>query len=299
MTWRVVSISRPARLALEHHQLCVSVEDETHRVPVEDLLAVILDNPQIRLSGRLLAEIVNAGAVVITGDEAHMPNGILLPFHQHSRQTEMAWVQQGWSAAFRKRCWQKVIHAKIVNQSHLLKRLGAQDAELVSKFAKHVRSGDAGHHESQAARVYWQALFRNGFRRHGTCALNGLLNYGYAILRAVVARALVGHGFLPAFGLHHANKLNAFNLADDMLEPLRPFCDALAYRHLHDAWQGKTPPTLQRQDRQVALGLISEQFLINKHLHDLADTVTCMVESLKRASHQQNATVLALPAFAL
>ncbi|MBC6497704.1 MAG: type II CRISPR-associated endonuclease Cas1 [Alphaproteobacteria bacterium GM7ARS4] len=305
MTWRVVSLSQRAYLSVNHRQLRIALkntegeEEDIHHVPMEDILAVVLDTPQVTMSSAMLGDMARMGAVVVTSDPTHMPNGMLLPFHQHSRQAAMAWQQHAWSAAFRKRCWQTIIRAKITNQSHVLQRLGIKDHERLKRMVSHVLSGDKENHEAQAARLYWRVLFPDGFRRHGTCSLNGLLNYAYAIMRALVARALVAHGFLPAFGLHHRNKLNAFNLADDMLEVLRPFCDILAYHHKVDTWHGHVPETLSREDRHAALSITTQQYLLAGQLYSLAETIERMVESLQKASRLKTADALHMPAFAL
>ncbi len=195
---------------------------------------VIVDEPGSTYTHQALAKLVASGGVLVVCGPTHMPAGILLPFPEH---TEVVWRVQEQIAAglpLRKQLWKQVIQAKIRAQGRVCP--DGPSRALLESMAKEVRSGDPENIEAQAARVYWQAwLSQTGpFRRDPDSEdiLNGLLNYGYAIMRAAVARALVGAGLLPAIGLHHCHRANAFCLADDLMEPLRPLVDERA----RDLW---------------------------------------------------------------
>jgi CRISPR-associated protein Cas1 len=195
-------------------------------VPLADLAALIVSHPQVSYSHAVLAGLAQAGATFIACDEKHLPTAMLLPLVSHSTQTERFSKQAALSLPARKRIWQQIVRAKILAQARLLEDRTGKDWGL-GPLAARVRSGDAGNLESQAARIYWRALFPEGlFRRDPEGeSLNPCLNYAYAIVRAVVARALCAAGLHPSLGVHHHNRYDAFCLADDLMEPFRPLAD--------------------------------------------------------------------------
>lgn len=197
------------------------------RIPLADLAAVVASNPQLSLSQPLLAEMADAGVALVVCDSAHLPCGLYLPLVGHSTQAERMARQVEAKLPVRKRLWQSIVRAKIRAQAELLRRRRETDCGL-DTLARRVRSGDPDNIEAQAARHYWPALFNDPeFRRvREGLPPNGLLNYGYAVLRAIVARAVVAAGLHPSVGLHHHNRYDAFCLADDLMEPLRPLVDA-------------------------------------------------------------------------
>ena len=201
----------------------------THTVPIEDLGLMLLDHPQITLTQALLAALLEQNVAVVSCDARHHPSGFLLPLEGHHQQARRMQQQLAASEPLKKQLWQQVVVAKIKNQATLLQRLGKPFAPLLT-YAKNVKSGDPDNYEARAAIYYWAHLFPRSmeFRRdrYGDPP-NNLLNYGYAILRAMLARAIVGAGLLATVGIHHHNQYNAFALADDLMEPYRPFVDAL------------------------------------------------------------------------
>lgn len=223
-----VYVSEAARLSLRQGRLVVG---DKGGVPLEDVNYIVLDTRQTTLTGALLAACADMGCAVITADERHMPNGVLLGFHPYHRQAETVQAQLNLSQPRKKRLWQQLIRAKIVNQSLCLRLADCPpaQAEKVHVCAAKVRSGDMGNMEATAARLYW-SLYAPDFRRHAAeeDRLNSLLNYGYAVLRALLARDLAALGFVACLGIHHHGLHNPFNLADDLLEPWRPFVDHVA-----------------------------------------------------------------------
>ncbi len=224
MAWRGLHLTQPARLSFADSQVVVSQDDGDVRMPLEDLGWIVLDTPRATLTAALVSACMQAGIAMVFCDAAHTPNGLALPFHRHHRQAWVAAVQVGISAPLRKRLWQTLVKAKIRNQAAALRRCGG-DGTALEAMAARVRSGDPDNLEARAARAYWQALLPAFTRGNDADLRNAMLNYGYAVVRAVVARGLVAAGLLPAFGVGHASKSNAYNLADDMLEPFRPFVD--------------------------------------------------------------------------
>jgi CRISPR-associated protein Cas1 len=294
MAWKGLHLSRPARLNTADGQIVVAQDDGEARVPLEDLAFLVLDAPHATLTSTLLSACMEAGVVILSVDARHTPNGIALPFHSHHRQAGVAAMQVALGEPFKKRCWRRIVVAKIANQAAHLESRG-QDAKALRGMAKIVGSGDPENVEARAAREYWRALYKDFVRDDAPDLRNKLMNYGYAVARAGVARALVAYGLLPAFGLHHASAANAFNLADDVLEPFRPFVDALAAARA-DGRDTKDDLTLD--DRRAMAGVLLADARV------AAETVSLLVasekaaESLVQAMEASSAALLRLPDFA-
>ena len=292
MAWRGLHLTQPARLALADGQILIGRDDGEIRLPLEDIAYMVIDTPQASLSLPLLSACMEAGLAVIITDPKHLPSGVMLPFHRHFRQGGMARLQVDQTEPFRKRLWQAVVRAKIENQGAVLKVLGRADSGPLAAMARLVGSGDPENVEARAARAYWSRLWSN-FRREDEADLrNALLNYGYAVLRACVARALVGMGFLPAFGIHHASVTNAFNLADDMLEPFRPFIDLLAWRHLGGKDEARA---MSLEDRHAMAGAMMENAAMGEDEVTLLVAAERLAASLARAMEERRPEALLLP----
>lgn len=236
MIKRTLCFSHPAYLSLRNGQLVVKLEphdDEPEKqatVPIEDIGVVVLDHRQITITHVALSALVDNNAAVITCDDRHMPVGLLLPLEGHTVQSERFDDQINASLPLRKQLWQQTIQQKIRNQASLLAELHGIEVGNMKKWAGEVLSGDSTNLEGRAAAFYWSQMFPtlSSFTRSREGDYpNNLLNYGYAILRAVIARALVGSGLLPTLGIHHHNRYNAYCLADDIMEPYRPYVDRL------------------------------------------------------------------------
>ena len=198
-------------------------------IPIEDIGVVVLDNQQITITQGLIASLLENNVAIINCDNTHHPTGLMMPLCGNTLQTEKFKAQIDASVPLKKQLWQQTVVAKITNQSALLHKRGV-DIKNMQYWAKSVSSGDTGNHEARAAAFYWGNLFNKNlwFKRDRMGdPPNNLLNYGYAILRAIIARGLVGSGLLPTLGIHHRNKYNAYCLADDIMEPYRPFVDSL------------------------------------------------------------------------
>lgn len=226
MGWRVLQIATPCKLSVRNRQFVYEpFEGDMLKLPLEDISVVILENRQILLSSSLLSELAEYNIVLFACDMSHLPSGVFTPYHNHSRYSDIAWQQVGAGEPLKKRIWQEIVKAKIRNQAAVLETLGRDGAKKLYEIAKLVQSGDAKNSEAYAANLYWKYLWGEFTRNDETDIRNAALNYGYAIIRGAMARAVVGAGLLPCLGIHHANKLNAFNLVDDLMEPFRPFMD--------------------------------------------------------------------------
>ncbi len=233
MIKRSLFFANPAYLSTKNEQLLISFpgeEKEDRTVPIEDIGILVLENPQITLTNGLITKLIQNKASVVNCDKQHLPCSILQPLVGHTEQTERFAAQLKASLPLKKNLWQQTVSAKISNQAqHLFRR--NKNHKKLARWAGEVKSGDTDNHEAIAAAHYWQNLFDlEGFSRyrHGIPP-NNLLNYGYAILRAVTARALISSGLLPGVGIFHHNKYNAFALADDIMEPYRIYVDDLVY----------------------------------------------------------------------
>ena len=234
MIKRTLFFGNPAYLSTRNEQLVVNFPEEARKeatIPIEDLGYVVLEDPQITITNGLLMKLVQNKTAVITCDKQHLPCSFLQPLVGHTEQTERMRHQLDASVPLKKQLWQQTITAKVTNQAqHLL--LQGKPALKLKRWSKEIKSGDTGNIEAIAAAYYFQTLFEEieGFSRNQKgVAPNNLLNYGYAILRAVTARALVSSGLIPSLGIYHHNKYNAFCLADDVMEPYRPFVDRVVY----------------------------------------------------------------------
>jgi CRISPR-associated protein Cas1 len=231
MIKRTLFFGNPAYLSTKNEQIVISYPDkeqETKTVAIEDIGVIVLENQQITITNGLLEKLTNNNVALINCDQYHLPIGLLMSLNGHTEQTERFKNQINASAPLKKNLWQQTISAKIMNQAGLLKEKGIPCRKM-ELWAKEVTSGDALNHESRAAVYYWQNLItiENFTRGQKGIPPNNLLNYGYAILRAITARAIVSSGMLPTLGIFHRNKYNAYCLADDIMEPYRPYVDLI------------------------------------------------------------------------
>ncbi len=296
MAWRGVHIGEPSRLSLGNRRLQVDqAEREPVSLPLEDIAWIVLDTPQVTLTGALLAACAEAGIPIVQSDARHTPVGLYLPFHGHWQQAGVARKQVSASQPLNKRLWQRVVRRKIENQAAILDGAQLGGGGTMRQMTPQVKSGDPGNVEARAARFYWQRLFID-FRRHDDGDLrNAMLNYAYAILRSAVARALVAAGLLPAFGIHHAGAQNAFNLADDLLEVLRPVADR-AVLHLSGGGAPTEETGLTRAHRQELAGVVNETVLFEGEQLTVLPAADRMAASLVRALTEGKADALLLPA---
>lgn len=231
MLKRTLYIGNPAYLKLKDNQLQV-IDPETREVkgsaPVEDLAFLVLDNYQITLSHQLIVALQGNNVAIISCDAQHLPFGLMLPMNGHVEHSERLKVQINVSEPLRKQLWKQTVEAKISQQMLLLKKLG-KEYEQMTEYLNAVKSGDSTNMEGIAAQYYWKRMYENFSREREGEAPNNFLNYGYSIIRSIVARALVSSGLHPTIGLFHRNKYNPYCLADDIMEPYRPYVDELVY----------------------------------------------------------------------
>ncbi len=257
MIKRTLYFGNPAYLHKNLMQLKVINPDDNSElgsVPLEDIGVVLLDHPQITLTHALMAALLERNVALISCDEKHLPVGLMLPLDGNTIQTERFRSQIDASEPLKKNLWAQTVKAKIENQAKVLQLAGIDNKRLLALLPL-IQSGDPDNVEGRAASVYWKLLFEDlpFVRDRFGLMPNAHLNYGYAILRAIVARALVGSGLLPTLGIHHSNKYNAYCLADDVMEPYRPFVDWMVYNMLQN--EEITGDDISKEHKAKLLGI--------------------------------------------
>ena len=295
MLRKTIEIATPGtRLSVAHRQLVIErPELQKATVPIEDLGVLVIDDGRASYTQAVFIECLAAGATVIVTGRDHLPAGMMLPRDGHHALTERHWAQVEAGARLRKRLWQGIVAAKLRQQGRVLKQAGKDDAGLLA-LAGRVRSGDPDNLEAQGAQRYWPKLFGKAFRRdRGADDANALLNYGYAIVRAACARALVASGLIPSLGVWHRNRSNPFCLADDLLEPWRPIVDWTVHGIMGDA---DAPKSLDdRPTRAALLAIFNETVLVGGKRWPLLLGIEQSAASLAKALMQNDRDALILP----
>ena len=291
MLKRALFFSKPFCLSLKDNQMVINIKqmpDEKRTIPIEDIGFVVLEHQQTSITLPLLNALSdNNVAVIICGND-YMPNAMLMNLDSNKTQGESFRAQLDASEPLKKGLWKQVVKAKIRNQAALLNKLG-KDGDKLKPYYSNVKSGDSDNREGIAAKIYWNELFGNDFvRDRDGSEPNNLLNYGYTLLRAAVARALMGSGLLPAFGIFHRNRYNAFPLADDIMEPYRPYVDEIVY-HMYTNGIDK----LDKDAKSQLLNLLFTDTVFNKVTRPLevglstttASLAKCYLGTVKKISY--------------
>ena len=292
MGWRIVQISTACKLSVKNKQLFYEPQEgDAVTLPLEDISVILLESKHILMTSTLLSEIAEYNICLFSCDGSHTPNGVFTPFATHSRHSEIAFLQQDASEPLKKRLWQKIVKYKICNQAEVLRHIGNNMAEKLKEIAKNVQSGDTENAEAFAAQLYFKNLFQNFSRREDSLP-NAALNYGYAVLRGAVARSLVCAGLLPCFGLHHSNKLNPYNLADDVIEPFRPFVDKIVLKLNFD-----DTSFLTKEHKQNLVSVLTKNCSFDDEEISILKAIERTAETLVNAFKDKEAKSLSLPVF--
>ena len=294
MIKRVLCFEKPALLSLRMAQIVVELTDIVNNpnvseeakkmgvktVPIEDVGVVVLDNKQITITHALIAALLENNCSIITCDERHLPTGLTLPLDGHNLQSERFREQINASEPLRKQMWQQTIANKIIGQASVLAMQGVECKNMLA-WAKNVRSGDADNLEGRAAVYYWRNVFQDKdfIRAQDGLPPNNLLNYGYSIVRAMMARALVAAGLLPTLGIHHHNRYNAYCLADDIMEPYRPFVDVAVIEMMK---QGMATEEITTAHKLQLLGLCTADVHIDGHRSPMMLAIQTTAQSVQK-----------------
>lgn len=289
MAWRSVMISRPAKLRREHYSLAIE-QDNTAFVPFEDIAVIVLNHREITLTHPVLSACGEYGISLFATSDTHHPSGVFLPFLTHSRATRWLRLQLDLPRPLAKQTWASIVRQKISNQAACLSLCGSEGADRMESYARRVRSGDSKKMEGQAAAFYFSKLFDQDFHRGQEQWTNAALNYGYSILRGAIARGLVAHGLLPSIGLFHASEQNAFNLADDLIEPFRPVVDLYVGKH-----PAPDDTELRSEDKIALIGLLDIDVGMPRGVMSVLAAIEQSIESLARIYENDSEKEIELP----
>jgi len=286
---RIIDISEQAYIHLKNRQIIVERTGKpVDSIAVEDIGVLILQHPAIVITQALIIACQKNNSILIFCDDRHLPYSIILPVSDGNiLHNKILKCQIELKTTARKRLWQQIVKHKINQQANTLKLLG-KNAKPIEKLVTKIKTGDQENHEGQAAKKYWNLLMGNSFHRDTNAdGVNALLNYGYAIMRAMIARAIVASGLHPAIGLHHHNQYNGLCLADDLMEPFRPWVDHIVYQ----ATENKTEIVLNQELKQSLLNLLSQS--VNWEGRAMPLMVAChyLMANLKRAYTDSNVRI--------
>lgn len=291
--WRTILVTKPCRLSLKNLQLVYEPKDEPPiKVPLEDITVIVLETNQATITIALLSMCAEKNIAIFSCDAYHTPNGLFTPFHQHSRLSQIAHIQKEMKLPLKKRIWQKIITQKLSNQAQLLKQFD-KDSFSLDVLVGDVKSGDSQNLEALGAKRYWHLLFDDFIRdQKKQDPINVALNYGYSIVRGAVARSLVAYGLLPTFGVFHHSELNAYNLADDMVEPLRPMVDMVVKKLLID---DELDIYMGIDVKSKLLSVLSLQMQLNGESVSVINVCDVMAQSFVKAMKLNDVDMLQLP----
>lgn len=293
MIKRTLYFGNPAYLKTSNEQLVIELQEDSEKktVPIEDIGLLILDHQQITITQALMSRLLANNVALVTCDNTHHPVGLFMNLEGNSLQSQKFQAQLEASMPLKKQLWQQTIVAKILNQAKLLHQQ-RQENKYLQELAKDVKSGDSENSEAKAAVYYWKKVFPDflAFKRdRDGAAPNNLLNYGYAILRALVARSLVGSGLLPTLGIFHRNQYNAYCLADDIMEPYRPFVDKVVCEII--SMNGKFLDMGQTIKKQL-LGIPAMDVLMENQKSPLMNAVQRTTASLAKCFEGKSRRIL-------
>ncbi len=295
MAWRVVVIENPAKLSLKDNKIVIKQDDEV-LLPLEDIDSLVVDNQQIILTARILSAMSEFGINVLICDNKHLPSTIILPHGRASRGSKNARQQLSMGEALRKQLWRKNIIWKIKNQAIVLRKNNfAIESDKLEKLAATVRSGDVGNNEATAARLYFDTLLGDTTRRTPMW-YNSALNYGYAIVRGSLARAIAARGLITEIGINHHSELNQYNLVDDLIESFRPLVDdyiveKVAPFHIGDEYDS----SLKVEDRHSIIDVMNQYGIMIDRRYTIKHLTDMVVESFIEAIMSDDAEILTLP----
>jgi CRISP-associated protein Cas1 len=289
VTWRSIVISRPAKLKRDHYSLAIE-QEQTACVPFEDIAVIVLNHREITLTHPVLSACGEYGISLFATGDTHHSSGVFIPFLPHSRATRWLRLQLDLARPVAKQTWAAIVRKKISNQAACLRMAGRDGADRLDSYARRVRSGDSDNLEGQAAFFHFTQLFGKDFRRDHERFTNAALDYGYAVLRGTIARGLVAHGLMPSIGLFHASEQNAFNLADDVIEPFRPLVDLFVSKMIP-----QPDDELHPEDKAALVGLLNIDMGMPRGKMSVLSAIEHAIESLARIYDGGSETLLELP----
>lgn len=282
MGYKNIMISSSAQLRIKDGQLLI-IHSDTFSIPLEDVNCVMLESHQIMISSYLLSQFSHYGIAVYFCDEKHTPNSVLLPLVRHSRHLKMLKEQLNLGRPQQKRLWQQIIIMKIQNQARCLELLEKDGAKELYALAKQVQSGDRTNCEAQAASFYFPRLVSENFIRRADDYINAAMDYGYSLIRSLIARTIIMYGYEPSLGLFHHSELNSFNLADDLFEPFRPLVDLYILKYFDTSYEGN----LSSADKKILFQLLNFDMDVEGEHHSISNCVDKLVSSFSSVLNEK------------
>lgn len=289
MAFRNVYVQNDVHIRIQNEQLLVQTKEENYTIPLEDINSVCIESLRSTITTYTLKKFIEHDIIVYVCDERHLPTGILIGTNNYSRQLKNLKLQFNMSKPLMKRIWQEIIKVKVLNQAKCMEELQFKEYLNLEEMVKGVNSGDTNNVEAKAASKYFKVLFGAGFNRDTDCIENAALNYGYSIVRGMIARTLIMYGFEPALGIFHHNQLNNFNLADDLIECFRPVVDLYVYKNVDFRNKYLVP-----KEKQKIYNVINCLVLIDGKKFNLQGAIEYMIKSLS-ASMNKNENLIKLP----
>ena len=288
MAFRTLEINNNAELHIKSNQLEVTTNEGVAMIPIEDIAVILMHGANIRLSSMDLSILTQNKIAIITADDKFLPTAVVLPFNGSSRQSLLMHAQVNYPKDEYQLIWKDVIIQKIMNQSRALAILGKDGSETVSSHLNYINNDNVDQIEAMAAKEYF-AFYHEGINRRTEDPINSRLNYGYAVIRSTIARSLVSIGFHPTFGLHHNSQLNAFNLADDVIEPYRAMVDLVAHNNIG------TNANLSFAERRAMTQTLYNACIVDGVKINVLSAIDIMCESLKSIILDNSSEKIKLP----
>lgn len=289
MAFRNVYIENDVQMKIKNEQLVIKKETEEYTIPLEDVNSICIESQRSNITTYALKKCIEHDIIMYVCDEKHLPTGVLVGMNNYSRQLKNIKLQVEMSKPLMKRIWQNIIKVKIQNQAECLRQLEKGGADLLDRMSESVTSGDTENVEARVANLYFRCLFGRTFNRKIECIENSALNYGYAIVRGIIARTLIMYGFEPAIGIFHHNQLNNFNLADDLIECFRPVVDLYVMSNIDFSNN-----ELDSLNKKVLYNIVNTLVLIDGKKFNISGAIEYMIKSLS-TSMNKNQNLIKVP----
>ena len=289
MAFKNIYIQNDVHIRIKNEQLVVQKENEEHTIPLEDINSICIESQRTSITTYTLTKIIDHDIILYICGSKHLPTGILIGTNNYSRQLKNLQMQFNISKPLTKRIWQSIIEVKVINQAECLKNLKVGGYEKLIEMTKGITSGDTTNIEAKAASYYFRTIFGHNFNREIDCLENAALNYGYSIVRGMIARTLIMYGFEPALGIFHHNQLNNFNLADDFIECFRPIVDLYVLTNVDFRNKYLIP-----EEKKKIYNLVNCLVLIDGKKFNIQGAIEYMIKSYS-TSINKNENLIKLP----
>lgn len=293
MAYRNIYVTQRSHISVSNSNLLISQQDKSVRIPTEDILSLVVEDRASTVTAYAMSYLAQNDVAIYFCDRMHLPNSVHLPFSSHVRKLRKSDYQWSLSIPNQKQLWREIVVQKILNQAECLRLVaGGNQVETLTSIAKEVKSGDTTNREGYAAQVYFKTLFGKNFTRNKEISINAYLNYGYSIVRGVIARSIAAYGFNPEKGIFHKNEFNNFNLADDFIEPYRPLIDMFVKEMIRNE-KGAEPFVAEWKAKLY--DVINFVVRIEGKKYSVATSIEQVIQSFSRCLEEKSSNYLVLP----